>query len=328
MWNPLNLLTTLYNSYFSPTVPPPLPQKKIQKETTEEDFALQKVIGPYWKQASIGQPCRFLEPSILCQWTIYQENKSIDPKRINANKAKFLWIKTNFPELYEKCVMQNQKLQELQLSSNEPTQQVPLAATINKPLNDQHIFLCIGGGSLANGRKHDLDKTYTTNLEAPANPDVVDDIRMLPTRKYLDLNGKPHLFEKIYIEVSCSEQSYIFPEMLIFLHQHLIPGGTLYLELPYRLINETLTDNQDLIGKTGGGIAPLGGLWTWEKESVHIEGVVEDLEITHMGNNVKFTPHFHGDWQKYFQKFDFIDIAVSNIGPCQIASLPIEMKKQ
>lgn len=98
-----------------------------------------------------------------------------------------------------------------------------------EPLTNTFRYLAIGAypGEF-NTRNHDPLTTYMIDIDGGH---VRDDLTLLSSRKYLDLNNKPYEFETIYVEVSASYNLWLYPEILEFFNRHLTMGGKLILEL-------------------------------------------------------------------------------------------------
>jgi hypothetical protein len=154
---------------------------------------------------------------------------------------------------------------------------------------------------------------------------VDDTITKLPERDYLDLDGKPYQFEKVYIEVSCGKLEYFYPEFFTFIKKHLKPGGKLIMEMPDMLLNFSLGFEKSLMGECSSSEAYT---WPWGDEKTHLEK--DNLEsIAYQyddeDQSTLISVKFQGDMKTYFENLGFTDVQLSKEPIVQIGTRPVEM---
>lgn len=199
---------------------------------------------------------------------------------------------------------------------------------VRNPLTQNHAHLCLGCGKKEwNSRKHDPETCYTLDLSRYSDSDVVDNIILLPTRQYLNRSdGTPHQFEKIYIEVSESPVYYLSPAFMKFLHDHLKPGGYLYVEIGGIFLNESLNALPEAFAR----LVPLqSDRWPYHPSlkkvfETPIDQVTCEFDLK---DGLKISSYFRGDWKKFFESCGFEKIQLSDIKKCQAYSVPVEMVK-
>jgi len=294
-------------------------------------------------RALMGDKLDTFDPFKLFKWAKYQKNnpplfkEDAYKNQMEYAGLRVLWLEQCFPKLAD-----NERCKDARKALLENGIQIPKhfaegcndSFEINEPLTNAYVRLCIGTGrSGENSRKHDPETSYTINLDNFGNPHVSDNITMLSSRNYLnDSQQKPYQFDEIFVEVSCGETDYLYPEFMNFIHDHLKEGGKLYLELGSGLVNESLNVSLTEELDAWAPAYPLQNEpWPWPGEDTKIvKGEIETVIY-------KYDPEYHealtfnkfnGNWQDFFSKFGFANIELSKIGPVQMGSLPIELTKK
>lgn len=294
------------------------------------------------RAAMFGERLESMDPCKLWKWATYIKShpSSFFPeeplKRMQDAAQRLLWIQQCFPEMTK-----TDRFQEaLKGLTNEGVILKHFAegctsqCKVNVPLTLKHTHLCIGTGTTSeNTRKHDLETSYTINLNDSGEPHVSDDIQMLTSRKYLnDENGKPHQFEEIFVEVSCNELLFLYPEFMQFMNSHLKPGGKLFLELGYALLNDSIKEAEKFSHSGNWALSiPMAKEWPWPNENIKV--IPSEIETTTYKydsefNEAQIIVKFNGDWKGFFSRFGFTDAHISQIDGVQLGSLPIEMTKK
>lgn len=257
--------------------------------------------------------------------------------RLENISRKTHWIKENFPKLINpaRCEEIQSVLKSAGISI-PPDSQSPYPFQVNEPLSKNHTNLCIGvGRQHSNSRKHDLLSSYTINSQNRGNPHIDDDIGMLAQRSYLDVDGTPHQFEKIYIEVLCEMTHFINPAFMTYLNKHLKPGGKVYLEtkayyLTQQPIPKTFYEEFIKFGESHlYGTADSKDFNERKDENIRLE--TDTLSISYIGEKkemVDLRISFNGDLKEYFNRFGFGEPRVADeVFILQVKTVPVEWTK-
>ena len=279
-----------------------------------------------------------LDPYRLWKWADYLKTH---PPLFSPNAAKpmqdagkqLLWIQECFPELTKSTRFQEafKGLTESKAVPINFTVGINDVAKIRMPLSEKHTKLCIGTGTTdENSRQHDIETSYTINLDGLGNPHVSDNIMLLPSRNYLnDADQKPHQFEEIYVEVSCKCTDFINPQFMEFMNAHLKPGGKLYLEMSFNLLNTTIDKVSEMPNLEKKGISYRFNPKYQLPENPYITSSdIDKITYKETDKNVSISVQFKGDWKNFFSRFAFEKVQLSNKPAVQLFSTTVEMTKK
>lgn len=147
-------------------------------------------------------------------------------------KKHFFWTEKVDPDTFKKKYVPHKVfLEELGVQfpkSLKDIAEYSRSGEIQVPLTTNFRSLGIGISEIDNARNHDPRTTYMINLNGGH---AQDDLTLLSSRNYLDIDGNPYEFDTIYVEVCASHKVWLFPEILEFFNRHLVMGGKLILEL-------------------------------------------------------------------------------------------------